>query len=537
MLHKLVAKCNSKQRILLCAPSNKAVCVAIERYRATSLPGSWKSFPVVLVGVQDKIDNCSAPLPAGGVGDGSWGWNGTGEGPASATCTHGIIRDQMQSIWLRCASCTRHDGKSSAKRAASSSSVPSPPPSTTPQRRKGKKKGGAQRGGGSGSEGGTEHGEADAAGMAGGCQPFGLVSPALLRVISSVSDPSTAPDLLIYTYSQRLGDALRALSVALDCCVQALVCSLPCTVLQSTLCAAGVQALNLHLMCPICLRALVLTSFKCVVNEYHSIVNTLTCVIPYFVAEQLTTYHAEVTQHLHHLSTCFEQATTATGNRDNAHLDELLLQWASLQSSLGDMSSQFFLSGWDNDISCELMRNAVVVCSTLSSSGCSVMRSSYAGYGFDALLVDEAGQCLESELIIPLVYNPKHLILIGDPRQLPATVLSVEAQRLGLGVSTMQRLMYNCNAPYHMLSTQYRMHPSICIFPNKRFYNEQLNTDTSVLLRPNLVEAIVGYCPRSRQSFNWMDSYTFVDISHKEGGGGYGGKSKTNSGEAALIAR
>lgn len=38
--------------------------------------------------------------------------------------------------------------------------------------------------------------------------------------------------------------------------------------------------------------------------------------------------------------------------------------------------------------------------------------------------MDEATQCCEAETLIPLMLGVKNLILVGDPNQLPATVMS-----------------------------------------------------------------------------------------------------------------
>ena len=61
---------------------------------------------------------------------------------------------------------------------------------------------------------------------------------------------------------------------------------------------------------------------------------------------------------------------------------------------------------------------------------------------FGTVLVDEAAQATEPACLVP-VAAAKHatqLILVGDPRQLPPTVLSRAAQRDGLGTSLFQRL-------------------------------------------------------------------------------------------------
>lgn len=75
-----------------------------------------------------------------------------------------------------------------------------------------------------------------------------------------------------------------------------------------------------------------------------------------------------------------------------------------------------------------LLEEAKVVCATLSVAGSKEL-STFAG-GFDTVVVDEASQGVELSTLVPLKLNCKRLILVGDPRQLPATVFSKIAMDL-----------------------------------------------------------------------------------------------------------
>lgn len=129
-----------------------------------------------------------------------------------------------------------------------------------------------------------------------------------------------------------------------------------------------------------------------------------------------------------------------------------------------------------------ILNGCSVVFATLSSSGHDLMRT--AGARFDIIIVDEAAQCCEPELIIPVTSSnsakkhnipASHLILVGDPKQLPATVLSADrAVQRALGSSLFERVASNSIASVHMLCTQYRMHPAISAFPSTHFYNGRL---------------------------------------------------------------
>ena len=63
-------------------------------------------------------------------------------------------------------------------------------------------------------------------------------------------------------------------------------------------------------------------------------------------------------------------------------------------------------------------------------------------------------QATEAEVAITFAMRPKRALLVGDPQQLQATLLSEDAQRAGLGRSLMQRLMHDCAYPFTLLDTQ-----------------------------------------------------------------------------------
>ncbi|KAK6589089.1 hypothetical protein RS030_233544 [Cryptosporidium xiaoi] len=92
---------------------------------------------------------------------------------------------------------------------------------------------------------------------------------------------------------------------------------------------------------------------------------------------------------------------------------------------------------------------------------------------FDTVIIDEASQGVELSTLIPLRLGCKRLILVGDPKQLPATVLSRKAIEHKYDISLFQRLQMS-GFPVVMLGVQYRMHPDISAFPSKHFYDGEL---------------------------------------------------------------
>jgi superfamily I DNA and/or RNA helicase len=93
---------------------------------------------------------------------------------------------------------------------------------------------------------------------------------------------------------------------------------------------------------------------------------------------------------------------------------------------------------------------------------------------FHTLVIDEAGQCIEplAWCIFPLA--PK-IVLAGDHWQLPPTVLSHEAARLGFNRSVLETAIEHIPAIF-LLNTQYRMRPAIAGFSSNYFYNSLLLT-------------------------------------------------------------
>lgn len=57
------------------------------------------------------------------------------------------------------------------------------------------------------------------------------------------------------------------------------------------------------------------------------------------------------------------------------------------------------------------------------------------------LVIDEAAQLVEPAPWVPLSWGCKRVTLVGDEKQLPATILNHDARENGLGVSLFERLV------------------------------------------------------------------------------------------------
>eukprot|EP00882_Tetradesmus_deserticola_P010777 GHRQ01011380.1.p2 GENE.GHRQ01011380.1~~GHRQ01011380.1.p2 ORF type:complete len:347 (+),score=198.09 GHRQ01011380.1:181-1221(+) len=82
--------------------------------------------------------------------------------------------------------------------------------------------------------------------------------------------------------------------------------------------------------------------------------------------------------------------------------------------------------------------------------------------------------------MVPLVMGCKQVYLVGDPVQLPATVISSTALEQGYDVSMFKRLQAS-GYPVNVLDVQYRMHPAISVFPSQEFYQGRLKDGEGVL--------------------------------------------------------
>ncbi|KAK4278100.1 hypothetical protein QN277_015992 [Acacia crassicarpa] len=142
------------------------------------------------------------------------------------------------------------------------------------------------------------------------------------------------------------------------------------------------------------------------------------------------------------------------------------------------------------------------------------------------IVIDEAAQLKECESTIPLqLPGARHAILIGDERQLPAMVKSKISDYAGFGRSMFERLVL-LGFMKHLLKVQFRMHPSISLFPNREFYQGQLLDGMHVKDSNHSKRFLEG---------KMYSSYSFINIAQGKEQFGYGHSLK-NMVEVAAIS-
>ena len=117
-----------------------------------------------------------------------------------------------------------------------------------------------------------------------------------------------------------------------------------------------------------------------------------------------------------------------------------------------------------------ILNEAEVICTTLGGAGQRLLYN----LEFDMIIIDEAAQAVELSTLIPLRYACTQCVMVGDPKQLPPTVISQSGEALGYSQSMFVRMFTQCPERVHLLSIQYRMHPEISMFPSSAFYQSQL---------------------------------------------------------------
>ena len=90
-----------------------------------------------------------------------------------------------------------------------------------------------------------------------------------------------------------------------------------------------------------------------------------------------------------------------------------------------------------------------IFCCTLSGAAHDVMLT--LPFDFETVIIDEAAQAIELSTLIPLKYQVKRCILVGDPNQLPPTVLSKMASTYSYERSLFVRIQEQHPKAVHLL--------------------------------------------------------------------------------------
>lgn len=145
-------------------------------------------------------------------------------------------------------------------------------------------------------------------------------------------------------------------------------------------------------------------------------------------------------------------------------------QWHNRMDSLRRHATELEIR-----INADLFAEARVIAATLVGSDNHVLDT----LSVNTLFIDEAAQALEAASWIP-VRHARRIILAGDHCQLPPTVKCYEAQKQGLGISLMERIVERHPECVVLLARQYRMHEDIMKFSSRWFYGDAMTAADEV---------------------------------------------------------
>lgn len=159
----------------------------------------------------------------------------------------------------------------------------------------------------------------------------------------------------------------------------------------------------------------------------------------------------------------------------------------------------------------EILNSADVICGSAIAAGSPELDM----IDLPVVFFDEASMATEPVSLVPLMKGCRHLSIIGDHKQLPPVVTSVEAKQGGLSRSLFERLIQSeSNIPSTMLNVQFRMHPSLAEFPNRTFYDGALENGTGTEL---IAPVASSYWPSSSNTAeNGAHRLCFIDHKGRE---------------------
>lgn len=129
---------------------------------------------------------------------------------------------------------------------------------------------------------------------------------------------------------------------------------------------------------------------------------------------------------------------------------------------------QFYLTQHKRTVA-EIFQESRIVFATCAGAGDPILD----GQIFESVIMDEASMSTEPGALCPLVHRCCHLVLIGDHKQLGPHANG------GACLSLFERLSRPgacVRANTTFLNEQHRMHPALCAFPSRTFYDGQLVT-------------------------------------------------------------
>lgn len=134
-----------------------------------------------------------------------------------------------------------------------------------------------------------------------------------------------------------------------------------------------------------------------------------------------------------------------------------------------------------------VIRDSSIIFSTLTNVYLNVLMQDQR---FDSVIIEEAGMAILPTLYYCACLAKKKVILIGDPKQLPAIIQSTDDYVFKVMGRNIFDIAQNSQIKKQivMLNTQYRMHPRISELVSELFYHQRLLSDDSTAERDRIAD-------------------------------------------------
>ncbi len=143
-----------------------------------------------------------------------------------------------------------------------------------------------------------------------------------------------------------------------------------------------------------------------------------------------------------------------------------MARWIELQQKICELRKK--MRDIEAEIVDEVIRRADVVLTTNSSAALEILPDT-----FDVAVIDEAAQATIPSVLIP-VSRARKIVMAGDHRQLPPTIISKNAKILEK--TAFELIIERQPQASAMLEVQYRMNETLARFPSEEFYGGAVKT-------------------------------------------------------------
>ncbi|MBE6500030.1 MAG: IGHMBP2 family helicase [Methanobrevibacter thaueri] len=150
---------------------------------------------------------------------------------------------------------------------------------------------------------------------------------------------------------------------------------------------------------------------------------------------------------------------------------ESMARWIEINQEIDEAHDE--IKRVENKMIRDIVESSDVILATNSSAALEAI----SRVKFDVAVIDEASQATIPSVLIPIA-KAHRFILAGDHKQLPPTIISDRAGELEK--TLFEELIRIYPFKSELLNVQYRMNSLLMKFPNEEFYDNGLESDSSV---------------------------------------------------------